>query len=143
MRMFAFLAFGIMLLSIYSFPFENEKNTAVEIQAMNFLMYRDSVRNHVFKLKNIVPGVIKDKNIEFPHGFINKKWHARIQDNILYIYGNATQLEINQAKKQTFYSHSVGQKQNGLFYPHYTKPPTILPNFIKEGDLVSIMEIVE
>ncbi len=143
MRMFAFLAFGIMLLSIYSFSFENEKNTAVKMQSMNFLMYRNSVRNHVFKLDKIIPGVVSDKDIEFPTGFINKKWKAQIEKNILYIYGNATQQEINQVKKQTLYSHSVGQKKNGLFYPHYTKPPTILPNFIKEGDLVSIMEIVE
>lgn len=141
MRMFAFLALGIMLLSLYSFPKEN--NSAIEMQAMNFLMYRDSVRNHVFKLDKIIPGVISDKDIAFPTGFMNKKWKAQIEKNILYIYGNATQQEINQVKKQTLYSHSVGQKKNGLFYPHYTKPPTILPNFIKEGDLVSIMEIVE
>ncbi len=141
MRMFVFLALGIMLLSLYSFP--KEKNSTVEVQAMNFLMYRDNVRNHVFKLDKIIPGVISDKDIEFPIGFINKKWKAQIEKNILYIYGNATQQEINQVKKQTLYSHSVGQKKNGLFYPHYTKPPMVLPNFIKEGDLVSIMEIVE
>ena len=141
MRMFAFLALGIMLLSLYSFP--KEKNSTVEVQAMNFLMYRDNVRNHVFKLDKIIPGAISDKDIEFPIGFINKKWKAQIEKNILYIYGNATQQEINQVKKQTLYSHSVGQKKNGLFYPHHTKPPMVLPNFIKEGDLVSIVEIVE
>ena len=48
-----------------------------------------------------------------------------------------------QAQKQSMYSHSVGSKKNGLFYPHYTTPPTVLPGFIDEGDLVSILEITE
>lgn len=143
MRMFAFLALALMLLSIYSHPFGTEKNHADEVQAVNFLMYRDTVKNYVFAQESIAQGVIEDKSVEFPSGFVNKNWKARIQGNILYIYGKASQQEINQVKKQTFYSHSIGQKTNGLFYPHYATPPTVLPNFIQEGDLVSIMEITE
>lgn len=142
MKMFAFLAFAVMLLSIYSQNDFKEVDTSSEVKALNFLIYRKNVMGYVFA-NNSVTGVIQDKDIEFPSGFVNRNWKARIQGNILYVYGKATQKEIVQAKKQTMYSHSVGSKKNGLFYPHYTTPPTVLPNFIDEGDLVSILEIEE
>ncbi len=142
MKMFAFLAFAVMLLSIYSQNDFKEVDTSSEIKALNFLIYRKNVMDYVFA-DNSVTGVIQDKDIEFPSGFVNRNWKARIQGNILYVYGKATQKEIVQTRKQTMYSHSVGSKKNGLFYPHYATPPTVLPNFIDEGDLVSILEITE
>lgn len=142
MKMFAFLAFAVMLLSIYSQNDFKEVDTSSEIKALNFLIYRKNVMDYVFA-NNSITGVIQDKDIEFPSGFVNQNWKARIQGNILYVYGKATQKEIVQTRKQTMYSHSVGSKKNGLFYPHYATPPTVLPNFIDEGDLVSILEITE
>lgn len=142
MKMFLFLALAIMLLSIYSPRDFKEVDTSSEVKALNFLVYRKTVMDYVFA-DNSISGVIQDKDIELPSGFVNQNWKAQIQGNILYIYGKATKEEIAQAQKQTMYSHSVGSKKNGLFYPHYTTPPTILPGFINEGDLVSILEITE
>lgn len=142
MKMFLFLAFAIMLLSIYSSNGFKEVDTSSEVKAFNFLVYRKTVMDYVFT-DNSVTGVIQDKDIELPSGFVNQNWKAQIQGNILYIYGKATQEEIAQAQKQTMYSHSVGSKKNGLFFPHYANTPTLLPGFINEGDLVSILEIVE
>lgn len=142
MKMFLFLAFAVMLLSIYSPKDFEETDTSAEVKALNFLIYRKNVMDYVFE-NNSVTGVIEDKDIEFPSGFVNQNWKAQIQGNVLYIYGKATKEETAQAQKQTMYSHSVGSKKNGLFYPHYATPPTVLPGFIDEGDLVSILEITE
>lgn len=142
MKMFLFLAFAVMLLSIYSAKDFQDADTSAEVKALNFLVYRKNVMDYVFE-NNSVTGVIHDKDIEFPSGFVNQNWKARIQGNILYIYGKATWEEIAQAQKQTKYSHSVGSKKNGLFFPHHANTPTLLPGFINEGDLVSILEIVE
>lgn len=142
MKMFLFLAIAVMLLSIYSPKDFKEVDTSSEVKALNFLVYRKNVMDYVFE-HNPAQGVIQDKEIELPSGFVNQNWKAQIQGNILYVYGEATKGEIVQAQRQTMYSHSVGLKKNGLFYPHYTTPPTVLPGFISEGDLVSILEITE
>lgn len=135
MKMFLFLAIAVMLLSIYSPKDFKEANASAEVKALNFLVYRKTVMDYVFA-DNSVTGVIQDKDIELPSGFVNQNWKARIQGDVLYIYGKATKEETAQAQKQTMYSHSVGSKKNGLFYPHYTTPPTVLPGFI-------ILEITE
>lgn len=142
MKVFLFLAFAITLLSIYSPRDFKDVDTSAEVQALNFLVYRKNVMDYVFE-HNPASGVIQDKEVELPSGFVNQNWKAQIQSNILYVYGEATKEEIAQAQRQTMYSHSVGSKKNGLFYPHYTNPPTVLPGFINEGDLVSILEITE
>ena len=135
------LAVAVTLLSVYSMSDFKDVDTSSEVKAINFLLYRDCVMKYAFE--NTPVGIIQDKDVEFPIGFSNQNWKAQVQGNILYIYGKANQEEIIQTRKRTMYSHSVGSKKNGLFYPHYTTPPTVLPNFIEEGDLVSILEITE
>lgn len=142
MKMFLFLAFAIMLLSIYSTNDFKDVDTSSEVKALNYLVYRKAVMDYVYN-HDSVTGVIHDKDIALPSGFVNQNWKAQIQGKILYIYGKATQEQIAQTQRQIMYSHSVGFKKNGLFYPHYATPPTLLPGFINEGDLVSILEIVE
>lgn len=141
MKTFAFLAFAFVMLSVYSFPDKPKEELLSDAKALNFLVYRDCVMNYAFA--NSPSGTVEDRNVEFPAGFVNRGWKAQVHNGILYIYGKATQREINRAKKQTMYSHSVGQKRNGLFYPHYTNPPAVLPHFINEGELVSILEMTE
>lgn len=141
MKILLSLAVVVTLLSVYSMSDFNDVDTSSDVKAINFLLYRDCVMKYAFE--NTPMGIIQDKDVEFPSGFNNQNWKAQIQGNILYIYGKANQEEIIQTRKRTMYSHSVGSKKNGLFYPHYTTPPTVLPNFIEEGDLVSILEITE
>lgn len=141
MKILLSLAVAVMLLSVYSMSDFKDVDTSSEVKAINFLLYRDCVMKYAFE--NTPMGIIQDKDVEFPSGFNNQNWKAQVQGNILYIYGKANQEEIIQTRKRTMYSHSVESKKNGLFYPHYTTPPTVLPNFIEEGDLVSILEITE
>lgn len=142
MKMFAMLAFMITLFSIYQTPRDTTEQSKAAVNIINFLLYRECVRDYVFNNKSVA-GSISDVNLNLPYGLKNDRWQARVENNILYVFGEASQEEINAAKERSKYSHSIGQKKNGLFYPKYTNPATVLPSFIKENSLVSIIEVVQ
>lgn len=144
MGFMSFAVVNIIMFMILSFSFSNVSNELSEhnhaqINATNFIMYRNAVHDYVFVNRSF-NGIVNEDNLRLPSGFINQGWNARVQNKICYVYGVANTRVKNQVKKTLKGSKSIGENKNNYFYPQGNSP-MFVPNFIPNKSIMSLLEI--
>lgn len=144
MGFMSFAVVNIIMLMILSFPFSNVPNELGEdnyaqINATNFIMYRNAVHDYIFANRSF-KGIVNDEDLSLPSGFINQGWNARVQNKICYVYGMANTRVKNQIKIILNGSHSIGENKNNYFYPQGNSP-VLVPTFIPNKSIISVLEI--
>ena len=107
--------------------------------ALNYVIYRQAV--FLYAHEHQPQGEIFSASLRLPLGWrALRAWKARVQDGKLYVYGPASEWEIEAARQMLRNSMSVGRAENGRLAPQWGSVVSI-PNFVPEGSLTSVIEV--
>lgn len=129
------------LMSIYDVENVTKRSSAVRNTgaAINFVQFREAAMRYGFFYKDQPDADIPNQRMRdfLPDDWTQypgTRWHARVSNGYVYSWGEASPEIIEQARKMTGFSPSVGENQNGRLRPG----DIALPGFIPNRNLVSV-----
>lgn len=139
LAVFAMTAVGFFMFLEWETHDRRKADSDAQTVAVNFMLYRNAAFIAAINKKQNGQILFSELSEHLPSGFPhNHPWKAQVEGAFLYVWGQASDKDIEAARDAARGSAAVGKVENGALAPqkHNAVP---LPGFVASGSLASVL----